>query len=354
MAGGSGLSDRVRLPDRLRRSADPIDAGEAPVLLFFSDFERDKLFRHDRYLQRVVRPMLAKVGVTGRVSGFQMWFRLLAHALTLRGETVIINDRSLARRHPDWPVGLVGYPHLLDDWNLPNPAVLGPAMLNHPAEDPDLMTDPRFRHYLVTCSWMHDLFRPAFGEGVESWFAGIDVDLWPSPPDRERSIDVLIYDKIRWNRDTLTPVLLDAAVQKVRSAGLSFRIVTYGAYDHGEYQQLLARARSMIFLCEHETQGMAYQEAMASGVPILAWDNGTWLDPDADHFSDEPIPASSVPHFSDECGERFRTPDDLDEAFDRFWERRADYRPREFVRDHLSVSQSADRYMALYQALQPV
>ena len=35
----------------------------------------------------------------------------------------------------------------------------------------------------------------------------------------------------------------------------------------------------MIFLVEHETQGIAYQEAMACDVPILAWDQGNWLDP---------------------------------------------------------------------------
>ena len=35
------------------------------------------------------------------------------------------------------------------------------------------------------------------------------------------------------------------------------------------YRALLRRSKSMLFLCESETQGMAYQEALASNVPVL-------------------------------------------------------------------------------------
>jgi len=34
----------------------------------------------------------------------------------------------------------------------------------------------------------------------------------------------------------------------------------------------LSRGRSMLFLCEHETQGLAYQQAIAAGLTILDWD----------------------------------------------------------------------------------
>jgi glycosyltransferase involved in cell wall biosynthesis len=33
----------------------------------------------------------------------------------------------------------------------------------------------------------------------------------------------------------------------------------------------------MVFLCEHETQGFAYQQALSCGVPIIAWDRGGLL-----------------------------------------------------------------------------
>ena len=62
----------------------------------------------------------------------------------------------------------------------------------------------------------------------------------------------------------------------------------------------------MVFLCERETQGMAYQEALASNVPVLAWDNGYWLDPRDGSSWDKPwCRRPPVPQFSDECGLRF-------------------------------------------------
>ena len=47
-----------------------------------------------------------------------------------------VNDYALARKHPDHPVGLVGFPLLLDGWSLPNPALLGPALYDHPISLP--------------------------------------------------------------------------------------------------------------------------------------------------------------------------------------------------------------------------
>jgi hypothetical protein len=101
----------------------------------------------------------------------------------------------------------------------------------------------------------------------------------------------------------------------------------------------------MIFLCEHETQGMAYQEAMASNVPILAWDPGIWVDPQAQKYDTNPIPACSVPFFDQRCGERFSDGKVFGDAFDVFWARRAEYAPRAFVRDELSLAESGRVYL---------
>ncbi|MEQ1895767.1 MAG: hypothetical protein ABL971_00105 [Vicinamibacterales bacterium] len=62
----------------------------------------------------------------------------------------------------------------------------------------------------------------------------------------------------------------------------------------------------MIFLCEHETQGIAYQQALSSGVPLLAWDrSGNWKDPS---YYPEQVrfePVSSVPYWDERCGMKF-------------------------------------------------
>ena len=101
----------------------------------------------------------------------------------------------------------------------------------------------------------------------------------------------------------------------------------------------------MFFLCEHETQGLAYQEAMASNLPILAWDPGTWVDPQAKSHDANPIPASSVPYFGPDCGERFRDASEFPAVFARFWEKLSRYRPRGFVQRELSLEGSARLYL---------
>ena len=118
------------------------------ILLFYRDYEKDTFFKNDRYLKRAIRPLYHALSRRQKVTGFLVWYRLLAQALRANGYTVLENDYRYARRHPDYPVGLVGYPSLLDGWTLPNPAVLGPALFDHPAQRPNLMDDPRFQSYI--------------------------------------------------------------------------------------------------------------------------------------------------------------------------------------------------------------
>lgn len=321
------------------------------VLLFYQEYERDMLFKHDRYVKRLVRPLYHRFSSKQKVSGFLVWFQLLVKALRAQGYRVHVNDYALAHKHPTYPVGLVGYPHILDHWTLPNPAIIGPGFFDHPKQAPMLMNDPRFRYYIVTCAWMEQLFKPFYGKQCVQWHAGMDVAVWSDTRMQPKTIDVLVYDKIRWNRDTYEPHLLAPILQALAARGLRHRTVRYGHYDHETYKRLLAQSRSMVFLCEHETQGMAYQEALASNVPVLAWDNGFWLDPRRGQWEADPVPASSVPYWSAACGERFRNAAEFAAALDAFWAKLPAYQPRQYVERELSLARSAETYMRYYNRL---
>jgi glycosyltransferase involved in cell wall biosynthesis len=317
------------------------------VLLFFEDVDRDTFFRNDRRVRRFLRKArnLVRRGKP-RVSGFELWYLLLKKALVGAGCRVHTNAYGLARRNPQYPVGMVGYPHILDDWRLPNPAVVGPGMIDHPKVAPDLMKDRRFKLYVTTCDWYTDMFAPWYGtDRLALWYAGIDLEDWPDLSKRRKDIDVLVYDKVRWDRERLEPGLIAPILGALEQRGLSSKVLRYGFYDDLEYRALLARSRAMVFLCEHETQGMAYQEAMASGVPILAWEPGVWVDPQARKHDPNPIPATSVPYFSPGCGERFRDLEAFRAVFDQFWARLPGYAPREYVRTQLSLDGSARLYL---------
>ena len=321
------------------------------ILLFYKEFEKDKFFKYDRYLKRVVRPVYDLTHTRQKKTGFGVSFELLKQALEKRGWLVRINDLALARKYPEYPVGLVGFPTILDGWNLPNPAILGPSLFDHPMLAPHLMEDSRFRIYLVLAQWMYDMFRPVYGDACVQWYAGIDTDEWVDTSSYAKDIDFLVYDKIRWGHERLAVELLQPILDILACHGLRTRVIRYKYHDHKTYRRLLARSRAMIFVCEHETQGLAYQEALASNVPVLAWDNGYWLDPLWKQVSNAMIPASSVPFFSAECGDRFADLTKFEQALDRFRDRMSSYQPRKYVLGNLSWRQSASIYSGAYFSL---
>ncbi len=324
---------------------------ENDVLLFYKEFEVDKFVRGDRYLKRVVRPFWNMVHSRQKKTGFKVSFENLCQSLRLAGFNVRVNEYAVARRNPRHPVGAVGFPTVLDNWDLENPALLGPSLYDHPGLAPTLFDDKRFRKYLVLADWMLDLFTPTYGDRCVQWFAGIDLAQWPDRSADPKSIDFLIYDKIRWDHECLERELLEPIRRHVSEHGYKAHDIRYAFHDHATFKELLARSRAMIFVCEHETQGLAYQEAMASGVPVLAWDRGFWADPLWKRFSDSAPPASSVPFFAPDCGERFRSIEEFPAAFDRFLANLPNYDPREYVRQNLSQERSARIYADTYFSL---
>ena len=107
----------------------------------------------------------------------------------------------------------------------------------------------------------------------------------------------------------------------------------------------------MIFLCEHESQGLAYQECLSSGVPILAWDQGYCLDPNRFVWGQPNIAATSVPYFDDRCGERFEGLKDLDEKISMFMGKigASAYSPRDFVMENLTLTRSAAQFLSFFE-----
>ena len=81
-----------------------------------------------------------------------------------------------------------------------------------------------------------------------------------------------------------------------------------------------------------KSTSIAIQEMMAARKPLFVWDTPVW-----DHMGQEyAVPASSVPYWSYECGERLVDKDSLDLALDHFLGRLTTYTPRAYVDRELS------------------
>lgn len=332
----------------MKLSFDPAKPGGEHILLFYREHETDRFLPGDRYLKRLVRPLYDRLHHKQKVTGFGVSFNMLHRGLVEAGYVVHRNDYALARANPGYPVGIVGGPALLEDWRLPNPAILGPSIYDQPGQAPNLFDDKRFQSYLCLADWMHDLFETIYAGRCVKWFAGIDTEAWPDLSGQPKDLDFLIYDKVRWDHDHYQGALIDPILRTLEARGLTSELIRYRFHDHETFRSLLGRAKGLLFLCENETQGIAYQEAMASGVPVLAWDRGYWADPQwKDHLPAAPW-ASSVPFFSPDCGERFTGAEDFGAVLDTFAQRRDRYRPRQYVSKSLSIARSGQIYARAY------
>lgn len=321
------------------------------VLLFYDGYEwraragviggaRSQLKRFARYAYRTVRRKQVQ-------TGFYTAFIALRTALERHGCDVRVNDFATAVAMPNYPIGLAGYPTVLPAVNLPNPVIFGPGDFGSPRCSVAVAAQSNIKLLIQPSDWFRDYYRPSCGNKVVTWFAGIDTEKLADASGHTKSVDVLIYDKIRWHREERFESIIGRLTAHLDSHGLSYRILRYGEHHRGQFAAALKTARSMSFICEHETQGLAYQEALAANVPVFAWDEGEFVDPQLNGDAGPGLAVSSVPYFDRRCGKQFKLLD-LEAEFDRFWARLDKFAPREYVIEVLSLELSAQAYLALY------
>ena len=259
-----------------------------------------------------------------------------------------VNDYRHAKRNPSELACIVGKPCVLDRLEWKSPILFGAAIYSHPIDDPTLFERLPVKRVLVPGPWMKKMWDPYWGAAVDSWPVGIDTDKWQSSEFEHKAIDVLLYDKVRWEHDKYEVSLIDPIRAALRKYGHSFTEVRYGSYREEEFLNALQECRTMVFLCEHETQGIAYQQALSCGVPILAWDRGGyWRDPAYYPHKVKFSPATSVPYWDERCGRKFKDGDDFVVEWLQFWDefqlRRL--KPRDYIMENLTLEKSAHQYV---------
>jgi hypothetical protein len=335
-----------------------VDIGRGPlVLLFYDGFEKQAASGRAGRLRSEVRGRLRAAWRRARGkqvnTGFYTAFLGLVAALRRIGCDVRINDFARARAIPAYPIGIAGYPTVLAKVaSLPNPMLFGPGSPGSPDAAALVCASSTVHHIIQPCDWYADLYRQACGGTIVRWPVGIDVAAIPDASGNAKAIDVVVYDKIRWHRDTVVPAVRDALIRHLDARGLSYVVLRYGSHTRDEYFAALRQARAMAFLCEHETQGLACQEAMAMNVPVFAWDEGEIVDPAERAMAPPGLRASSVPYFDASCGVRFVAAE-LPASFDRFWARRASFHPRDYIAAELGLEKSARDYLALLTNINP-
>ena len=315
--------------------------------IFYEEPDQDRWFYFDRYPRRVIRRLLRG---SPRPGGQARVFLNLCAGLDRIGVQYRVNDYRHAERNPHELVCIVGQPWVLDKVKWKNPILFGAAVYSHPIDDPGLLQRLPVKKVLVPGPWMKRMCEPYWGDAVDAWPVGIQTSEWqPSPADR-KEIDVLIYDKVRWDHDWHETNLIEPIRIALKKQGRSFQEIRYGSYREEDFRAALAKCNAMIFLCEHETQGIAYQQALSCGVPIFAWDRGGhWRDPA--YFPDRVLfePVTSVPYWDDRCGRCFLDLADFEMKWDGFWgeANRGRFRPRDYILENLNLEKCARDYVQI-------
>lgn len=321
----------------------------APLHLFYAEPDPDRWLPGDRWPRALVRRLVRGAPQPG---GMMRYFLNLRAGLDALGAAYRVNDLRSLRRHPDAVASVIGKHDVVATIPADHPVAFGPAVPSHPAEQPELFRRPNLRLTVLSSAWHEALYRAAGAARTAVWAAGIDTAHWcpPAVAPAASPVHVLLYDKIRWERDAAEPALLAPVRAELARRGCTVHTLRYGAYEEADFRALLGHVHAMVFLCEHETQGFAYLQALSAGVPLLAWDRGgAWRDPQAAALGVDFGSVSSVPYWDERCGVKFADaagfPGALDRLLDGLAARR--FAPRAFIEENFRLADCARRYVDL-------
>jgi len=182
-----------------------------------------------------------------------------------------------------------------------------------------------YKKIIAPSEWVKNKFITKFNlpeDKLAVWPVGIEE----FDNIREPNYDCLIYFKRRDQSE------LDAVKKFLVNNGFSYRMVEYGTYGEDGFKQLVNSAKFCFLINGTESQGIAVQEIMSMGVPIIAWDIKEWLDQGESYR----VPATSIPYWDERCGEVFFNIDDLEVTFSKFYATLDQYDPKAFIKDNLS------------------
>lgn len=320
---------------------------KSPLHLFYEEPDPDRWVKYDRYPRRVIRQIFRGEPPVG---GVKKWFVNLVKGLDALNQPYTINKYNLLKRQPDDLALVIGKPQVLQKIPANLRVMYGPAIASHPS-DPDFAPLlNKIEHLIVPCEWTRELYARdlPFYLPISTWAAGIETDEWKPPAQKKATNTVLLYDKVRWDREHYTDTLINPIMQKLQSIGIKVEYLKYGEYQEENYKEILQRVDAMVFLCEHETQGFAYLQALSSNVPILAWDvGGYWKDPS--YYPNIQFgPVTSVPYWDERCGKKFKDFAEFEEQLMSFYSELPAFEARNYILENLTLKMCAQNYIDLY------
>lgn len=190
---------------------------------------------------------------------------------------------------------------------------------------------------ITPSQWVADLYTKFFNvRGTLNW----PVAIYPPQINNNPTVDCLVYYKNR-------PVEhLQSVLSLLEKRGLTYTGLEYGNYSQEEFLESIGEVKFCVIIDNTESQGIATQEMMAVNKPIFVWDQIVW-----DHMGSEySVPATSVPYWSDECGHKINSINELESGFDYFYSNLSNYSPQDYVARELSPQKTVQILLDHYES----
>lgn len=325
--------------------------GSMEKLHLFFEERPDKWFKGENELIYLLKRALGRES-KWKIKGQTRVFLNLVEGLKKAKIAFDVNNYKYCLSHPDVPICILGNTDMLLKHEWKNPIILGPCIFSHPVDFPDLLTRYDIKKVIVPSDWIKNMYTQHYGNICEAWPVGINVEKWKPVKSKKEPFDILLYQKLYWEDNTVANSLFNNIKAYLEEKKVAYKVLVRGNYSSKEYYDLLNNSKALIFLSWHETQGIAYQEALACGVPVLAYDKGGfWQDPN--YYPEKVMfqPVSSVPYWSSQCGMKFKTLDEFEKVFPLFVSKvnQGLFSPREYVKNNLSLTVSTALYVKIVQ-----
>ena len=201
--------------------------------------------------------------------------------------------------------------------------------------------------YLVPSEWCVNIWKNIYK-------VNINIAIIPFPVNSRKFNEIYNINDSRRNKVIIyykrrNPHELLYLLNFCENKKIDYKIFDYvKGYDENDFLNYLHQCKYAIILDACESQGFAIQEIMACNVPMIVW-NIYDLSQEYGENSYNPYKATTIPYWSNLCGEVFYNKDELEQTYNIFIHNLNNglYKPREFILNNLDIQQCSNIFQKL-------
>ena len=225
-----------------------------------------------------------------------------------------------------------------------NRLTAGPNIVVFSTDEDSVIADPDIDFVITPSPWVSRKYiedEPRLGGKLGEWAAGVSLEFWKFSNPKGKT-NVLVYDKYdsRTTKGRITPF-----IDYLIGEGLRVRTISPSngrGYSPSQYRQELDWADLMVgFSAGSESQGIAWLEAWAAGVPTFI------LASETNVVRGRRFEASSAPYLSEDTGHFFPHLDSFKKLV-RDWKNGVlSFSPRKWVEMNQTDRVSASKFLEI-------